>query len=336
VDAPEVTLEPASVADAEALADLRALAMRKSLERVGRFDAQRVRERLLAEFSAAHTQHICSGGRRVGFVVLRPHGDGLLLDHLYVTPDAQGGGIGAAVLAQVFALADREWKTVRVGALKQSDANRFYLRHGFALVEVAEWDNYYVRAPRILGRVLARDEIARVWEIDRSETIERVYHLVHGALTLTNQHIEVKGWPPGEAEIYKPILERCADLGGWLFALFDGAALIAMVAIDNRWLGSRGDQLQLEFLHVGRSYRGQGIGQRLFRRAAEVARGRGAQRLYITATSSEHTIDFYRRLGCRLASELDPELLALEPEDIHLECDLISSNAAWSEMGGRR
>jgi GNAT superfamily N-acetyltransferase len=327
VDTAAVTLEPASAADAPALADLRALAMRESLERVGRFDAQRVRERLLAEFSAAHTQHVVCGDRRVGFVVVRPHGDGLLLDHLYVTPEAQGRGIGAAVLVQVFALADREWKTLRAGALKESDANRFYLRHGFELVEVAEWDNYYVRAPCILGRTLARHEIARVWEIDRRETIERVYQLVDGALTLTNQHIDVKGWPPGEAGIYGPILERCLDRGGWLFALFDGAALIAMVALDNRWLSSRGDQLQLEFLHVGRSFRGQGIGQRLFRRAAGVARERGAQRLYITATPSEHTIDFYLRQGCRLASELDPELLALEPEDIHLECDLISSNA---------
>ena len=94
-----VTLEPASNDDAEALATLRVLAMRDSLECVGRFDPQRARERFLSGFSAAHTRHVCLDGRRVGFVVVRPHGEGLLLDHLYVTPDAQGRGIGARVVA---------------------------------------------------------------------------------------------------------------------------------------------------------------------------------------------------------------------------------------------
>ena len=110
--------------------------------------------------------------------MVRPHGDGLLLDHLYVTPAAQGKGIGAAVLAQVFTLADRKGKALRVGALKESDANRFYLRHGFERVEVGEWDNYYVRKPRFAGRLLARHEIPRVWEIDRSGADRG--HLPHG------------------------------------------------------------------------------------------------------------------------------------------------------------
>lgn len=148
VQIPAVTLEPASDGDAIELAALRVLAMRESLERVGRFDAERARERFLSGFSAPHTRHICLNGRRVGFVVLRPLDGGLLLDHLYVTPDAQGRGIGAAVLERIFAEADRRGEALRVGALKQSDSNRFYERHGFELVEVGEWDNYYVRRAR--------------------------------------------------------------------------------------------------------------------------------------------------------------------------------------------
>ena len=42
--------------------------------------------------------------------------------------------------------------------------------------------------------------------------------------------------------------------------------------------------------------------------------------MYISATPSEHTINFYLRQGCVVASEVDPELFALEPEDIHLVC----------------
>jgi GNAT superfamily N-acetyltransferase len=140
-----ITLEPASDGDANDLADLRVLAMRESRERVGRFDARRARERLLSGFSAAHTRHIVSNGERVGFVVVRPLGDGLLLDHLYVVPGVQGRGIGTRVLEMVFAEADAARMPLRVGALRESDANRFYQRHGFELVDAGEWDNYYVR-----------------------------------------------------------------------------------------------------------------------------------------------------------------------------------------------
>jgi hypothetical protein len=44
--------------------------------------------------------------------------------------------------------------------------------------------------------------------------------------------------------------------------------------------------------------------------------------LYISATPSENTINFYLRSGCRVTAQLDPELFALEPKDIHLECDV--------------
>ena len=44
--------------------------------------------------------------------------------------------------------------------------------------------------------------------------------------------------------------------------------------------------------------------------------------MYISATPTQHTIDFYLRLGCQVTNEPDPELFAQEPEDIHFEYDL--------------
>lgn len=131
--------------DAEALVALRILAMRESLERIGRFDPARARERFLSGFSPEHTRHILVGGERAGFVVVKPDGEALLLDHLYIDPRFQNRGIGAAVLATVFAEADARRLPLKVGALRGSDSNRFYLRHGFELVKEDEWDNYYVR-----------------------------------------------------------------------------------------------------------------------------------------------------------------------------------------------
>ena len=142
-----IAFEQASAGDAETLVAVRIAAMRESLERIGRFDEQRARTRFLATFSAADTRHLVVDAQRVGFVVVRRVDDHLLLDHLYVLPLHQGRGIGAAVLATVFAHADAAALPVRVGALRESAANRFYARHGFEPVERAEWDTYYVRLP---------------------------------------------------------------------------------------------------------------------------------------------------------------------------------------------
>jgi len=144
----ELHFVPAAAQDAEALVALRIAAMRESLERVGRFDAQRARERFLSGFVPEHTHHIERAGQRVGFFVLKPQDHALLLDHLYIQPDCQRQGLGAAVLEHVFAQADARCLPVRVGALRGSDSNRFYLRHGFALAEQGPFDNDYLRGAR--------------------------------------------------------------------------------------------------------------------------------------------------------------------------------------------
>ena len=145
-----ITLCGASQGDAEALATLRVHAMRDSLEQVGRFDAERARARFLSSFEPSYTRHIVHDGTTVGFVVVRPLQEQLLLDHLYIHPDFQGKGLGAAVLVIVFSEADAVKKDLRVGALKQSRANDFYVRHGFQAVEQGEWDNYYLRRAAVL------------------------------------------------------------------------------------------------------------------------------------------------------------------------------------------
>ena len=142
----DISLAPASDADIDHLAALRVEAMRDSLERVGRFDPVRAGERLRNSFCAEYTRHILAAGERVGFVVVKPQEDGLLLDHLYVRPASQSLGIGARVLAMVFDEADAQGLAIHVGALKQSGSNRFYLRHGFTQASVGEWDIYYVRS----------------------------------------------------------------------------------------------------------------------------------------------------------------------------------------------
>ena len=140
-----VALEAAAPPDLEALVALRIEAMRESLEAIGRFDPVRARERFVSGFAPQCTRHIVVDGERVGFVVVKRDGDALLLDHLYLRPGSQGRGIGAAVLAMVFAEADAQALPLRVGALRGSASNRFYLRHGFRLVDTGEFDHHYIR-----------------------------------------------------------------------------------------------------------------------------------------------------------------------------------------------
>lgn len=140
-------LLPVEATDAEALAGIRVAAMHASLSALGRFDAQRVRARLLDTFEPAFTRQIVLDGERAGFLVLRPAEEGLLLDHFYLLPHWQGRGLGSRVLCALCREADGQGLTLQLGALRGSAANRFYLRHGFVLYRESEWDLYY-RRPR--------------------------------------------------------------------------------------------------------------------------------------------------------------------------------------------
>ena len=100
---------------------------------------------------------------------------------------------------------------------------------------------------------------------------------------------------------------------------FENDILVGGAILESKFIGSQHDTLQLKFLHVSHDYRKRGIATRLFHLAVAKARELGAKKLYISATPSENTVNYYLRLGCVLASEIDPELFALEPEDIHFE-----------------
>jgi len=172
---------------------------------------------------------------------------------------------------------------------------------------------------KMIIRELERREIEHVWKIDRSEVIDRVYCLRDGKLVLQPEHYDMKGWPPGEPEHYTPILCNCFDRGGTFWGAFEGAEMIGVAVLESQLIGKDKNQLQLKFLHVSRSYRKQGLGKALFETSVKKAGEQGAKKLYISATPSQNTVDFYLSLGCVLAQELDPELFELEPEDIHLE-----------------
>jgi GNAT superfamily N-acetyltransferase len=130
----------------------------------------------------------------------------------------------------------------------------------------------------------------------------------------------VSGWAPDQVEDDTPLLYQTYDRGGTFLGVFDDAQLIGIAVVDAVPLGVLGDQVQLKYLYVSCTYRHAGVGTQLFEAARQVARTREAKFLYISATPTENTVNFYLRRGCRVATPADPKLFALEPDDIHLVC----------------
>jgi len=124
---------------------MRIAAMRDSLERLGRFDPQRARERFAASFAAERCHFILSDEQPAGFIQSQSHGDHLSLQHLYVLPQFQGRGLGAKALEQLLERSANEQLPIHLDALRGSDSNRFYRRLGFVQVGESEWDIHYVR-----------------------------------------------------------------------------------------------------------------------------------------------------------------------------------------------
>ncbi|MET7733053.1 GNAT family N-acetyltransferase [Streptomyces sp. NPDC005402] len=140
-------LRPAHPADVEPIAELRAVVMRPDLERLGRFDEHRVRQRFRDAFVARHMSIIVTEGRFAGCVALRPAEDTHWLEHFFIDPELQGHGLGSAVLRSLLARTDADGEPVRLNVLQGSAARRLYERHGFTVESEDTVDVFMVRGP---------------------------------------------------------------------------------------------------------------------------------------------------------------------------------------------
>lgn len=165
---------------------------------------------------------------------------------------------------------------------------------------------------------LPTEALSRLAEIDRSEDVRLNYTYENGAIQAHKVDLQAPAWSAERIAAYIAELTPELEQGGVLLGALDGDRLAGVAVLGNRFLGRAQNQLQLVFLHVSREYRRQGVASQLFAAAANLARQRGAQVMYISATESESAVGFYLSQGCQLAPEVDPDLYAKEPEDIHL------------------
>ena len=150
----EWSFRTSSLPDAEWMAELRAVVMRSDLERLGRFDERRVRERFLEAFVPAFTRVIVCDGQDVGLVALRPDQDCQWVEHFYLHPSVQGRGLGGQVLGEILN-ESASGAVQRLNVLRGSPARRLYERHGFVVEHEDAVDVFMIRRSADSGRPFA-------------------------------------------------------------------------------------------------------------------------------------------------------------------------------------
>ncbi len=185
----------------------------------------------------------------------------------------------------------------------------------------------------IVYRELQVHEAQLLGTIDRSESIDGIYRATNGVLAFKELRQEIVSWSvmyeagtkytrPGQVAEYVAKLQVLMNSGGTVFGAWDERRLVGLGSLEPSGVGGDRGVMKLDMLYVSAGYRGRGIGRMLTELVANLARSLGATALYVSATPTRGTVDAYLRMGARLLQAPDPELLALEPDDIHLALSL--------------
>lgn len=108
-----------------------------------------------------------------------------------------------------------------------------------------------------------------------------------------------------------------------VFGAFDGDTLIGLSGLElKKQYGPDNTMFNFGPMWISKAYRRQGIGKQLFAMVKQETRIRNIKILYVSATPVPATVQFYINEGCTLLIDPDPELFALEPEDVHMELNI--------------
>src|SRR5690554_3999002 len=152
----------------------------------------------------------------------------------------------------------------------------------------------------------------------RDETISRVWRVLNDTKELVNVNYKEQ-WNREDLEKRSLGLIETINNNGIVVAAFDKKQVIAFASIEGHAIGTNQDYRQLSQFHVSSQYRNKGVGKALFKCVEENARNLQIQKLYISSSSSEHTLRFYESVGCVDAKEVNQVLAQKEPFDIQLE-----------------
>lgn len=173
-------------------------------------------------------------------------------------------------------------------------------------------------------RRLPAESTDRVADIDRSEIVTYAYRCADGVLERFDVTWNVPPWSrsgPGTHSVQSQMdgIRPIVAGGGVLLGAFVGDTLAGLaIAVPEFEPG----MTWLAYMHVSRRFRHRGIGRALWAEAESITREWGARSIYVSATPSGPTVDFYLSCGCRPVEAPHPALFADEPDDIHLVREL--------------
>jgi GNAT superfamily N-acetyltransferase len=177
----------------------------------------------------------------------------------------------------------------------------------------------HFKGVNLIYRYLSANELSLIGTIDRAEEIFEKYIWQTDLLILVPGYESVSSFTEEELHQIISRQEKLLKEGGKVIGAFDTDTLAGVASVEQMRRGNKAEYCKMDILYVSQPYRGKKVGQQLVEESKIIARQFGATKMYISATPTRYTVDFYLAMGARLATEIDPELWNLEPEDIHLE-----------------
>lgn len=132
----------------------------------------------------------------------------------------------------------------------------------------------------------------------------------------------VDDWNDADKSIVIEMLRACLSSGGIVAGAYDEDKLVGFASVENERFGKNVEYCELSLMHISNEYRNHGAGRKLFELCCERAKDKGVKKLYIAAHPAKETQQFYIKMGCVRAKEINPGILNKEPRDIQLEIDL--------------
>ena len=126
----------AQATDSDFVFTVKRAAFREYVEQIWGWDDTYQRELHNRRFASQDIRIIQFHGTDVGFLSTSTNSDTFKVDQIYLLPDYQGKGIGAACMRNIIDDANREQKPVTLQVLKiNTRATAFYQRLGFTIVD---------------------------------------------------------------------------------------------------------------------------------------------------------------------------------------------------------
>ena len=163
-------------------------------------------------------------------------------------------------------------------------------------------------------RQLENDDLTQVTHIDTSETGTQLYQANGDQLQIIEEDWQRPQW---DAETWQRTLARWAETlkSDLYLGAYEGDRLVGLAGLRYQLTPA---MAQLTVLYVSRTHRHQGVATQLTQELFRLSRAAGAQRIYVSSMPSIPAVHFYMSQGFQPTTEPDPQLFALEPEDVHM------------------